>query len=106
MSSSLFHPSEEKLPFANFRSTNSLRCPVSGISTMGRATQGVRIMRLKPGEKLVSMARLAESDVGDSDNSGGGDPSESTRDVGKSDNGGGADPSESTRAGESDTNGE
>ncbi|MGH0029159.1 MAG: DNA gyrase subunit A [Myxococcota bacterium] len=42
-----------------------LRAKVSGISTMGRATQGVRIMNLNPGEKLVSMARLAESDVGE-----------------------------------------
>ena len=40
-----------------------LRCPVSGISTMGRATQGVRVMDLNPGENLVSMARLAESDA-------------------------------------------
>jgi DNA gyrase subunit A len=39
-----------------------LRAKVSGISTMGRATQGVRIMNLNPGEKLVSMARLAEAD--------------------------------------------
>ena len=42
-----------------------LRARVSGISTMGRATQGVRIMNLGPGEKLVSMARLAESDEPD-----------------------------------------
>jgi DNA gyrase subunit A len=40
-----------------------LRCPVSGISTMGRATQGVRMMDLAPAESLVSMARLAEADV-------------------------------------------
>ena len=40
-----------------------LRCKVSGISTMGRSTQGVRVMGLAPGEKLVAMARLAESDV-------------------------------------------
>ncbi len=40
-----------------------LRSPVSGISTMGRATQGVRVMDLAPSEKLVSMARLAESDI-------------------------------------------
>jgi len=40
-----------------------LRCKVSGISTMGRATQGVRVMGLAPGEKLVAMARLAESDA-------------------------------------------
>jgi DNA gyrase subunit A len=40
-----------------------LRCPVSGISSMGRATQGVRVMNLDSGEKLVSIARLAEEDV-------------------------------------------
>ena len=40
-----------------------LRCPVGGISSMGRATQGVRVMNLSPGEKLVSIARLAEEDV-------------------------------------------
>jgi len=40
-----------------------LRCRVSGISTMGRATQGVRVMDLAPEERLVSVARLAESDV-------------------------------------------
>ncbi|MBW2271401.1 MAG: DNA gyrase subunit A [Deltaproteobacteria bacterium] len=45
-----------------------LRCKVSGISTMGRATQGVRLMNLAAdGEKLVAMARLAESDEGEGD---------------------------------------
>jgi DNA gyrase subunit A len=39
-----------------------LRCRVRGISTMGRATQGVRVMDLAPGEKLVAVARLAEAD--------------------------------------------
>jgi DNA gyrase subunit A len=29
---------------------------------MGRATQGVRVMNLDSGERLVSMARLAERD--------------------------------------------
>ena len=42
-----------------------LRCPVKGISTMGRATQGVRVMNLGDGERLVSMARLAETDEDD-----------------------------------------
>jgi len=42
-----------------------LRCPVDGISSMGRATQGVRVMRLGADEKLVSIARLAEEDVAD-----------------------------------------
>ena len=40
-----------------------LRCPVDGISTMGRATQGVRVMHLSADEKLVTVARLAEGDV-------------------------------------------
>jgi DNA gyrase subunit A len=40
-----------------------LRARVAGISTMGRATQGVRIMNLADDEKIVSMARLAEQDV-------------------------------------------
>ncbi|MEN8183287.1 MAG: DNA gyrase subunit A [Myxococcota bacterium] len=39
-----------------------LRCGVSGISTMGRATQGVRLMGLGEGEDLVAVARLAERD--------------------------------------------
>jgi DNA gyrase subunit A len=39
-----------------------LRCPVKGISTMGRATQGVRVMNLGSGERLASMARIAERD--------------------------------------------
>ena len=40
-----------------------LRCPVRGISLMGRATQGVRVMNLNADEKLVSIARVAEEDV-------------------------------------------
>jgi DNA gyrase subunit A len=43
-----------------------LRCRVSGISTMGRATQGVRLMNLEAPEKIVAVARLAErEDAGD-----------------------------------------
>jgi DNA gyrase subunit A len=40
-----------------------LRCSVDGISSMGRATQGVRVMNLATDEQLVSIARLAEEDV-------------------------------------------
>ena len=47
-----------------------LRCKVGGISQMGRATQGVRIMNLGTGEKLVSMARLAEADDVEGNGSG------------------------------------
>ncbi len=39
-----------------------LRCKVQGISTMGRATQGVRMMNLGESEQLVAIARLAERD--------------------------------------------
>ena len=39
-----------------------LRCKVETISTMGRATQGVRIMNLGADEDLVAVARLAEGD--------------------------------------------
>ncbi len=43
-----------------------LRCKVKTISTMGRATQGVRIMDLGSDEDLVAVARLAEGDVASS----------------------------------------
>jgi DNA gyrase/topoisomerase IV subunit A len=42
-----------------------LRCRVATISTMGRATQGVRLMELGEDEQLVAMARLAEEDTGE-----------------------------------------
>jgi DNA gyrase subunit A len=41
-----------------------LRCKVAGISTMGRATQGVRIMDRTEGEVLASMAKMADDDAG------------------------------------------
>jgi len=44
-----------------------LRCRVKGISTMGRATQGVRLMDRGADEILASMARLAEFDAGAGD---------------------------------------
>jgi DNA gyrase subunit A len=40
-----------------------LRARVAGISTMGRATQGVRIMNLADDEKIAAMARMAEQDA-------------------------------------------
>jgi DNA gyrase subunit A len=39
-----------------------LRVRVSGIPTIGRNTQGVRIMETAPEERVVSVARLAESE--------------------------------------------
>ena len=50
-----------------------LRCPVDGISIMGRATQGVRVMKLAPDEKLVALARLAEGDATPGENVEGSD---------------------------------
>ncbi|MBK7949802.1 MAG: DNA gyrase subunit A [Deltaproteobacteria bacterium] len=47
-----------------------LRCPVDGISSMGRATQGVRVMNLSPDEKLVSIARVTEEDLAEGDTTG------------------------------------
>jgi len=39
-----------------------VRVGVSDVRTIGRATQGVRIISLKPGDKLVSIARVATED--------------------------------------------
>jgi len=40
-----------------------IRMPVKDISVIGRNTQGVRLIAIKPGERVVSAARLAEKDV-------------------------------------------
>jgi DNA gyrase subunit A len=37
-----------------------IRMPVRGIRVQGRATMGVRVMRLKEGDRVVSLARLAQ----------------------------------------------
>jgi len=39
-----------------------VRTRVSEISSLGRNTQGVRVIRLKEGEELVRMTRIEESD--------------------------------------------
>ena len=39
-----------------------IRTKISGISLMGRATQGVRIIRLKDGEKVVAVENIVEED--------------------------------------------
>jgi len=39
-----------------------IRMHVSGISTMGRNTQGVRLIQVEDGESVVSVAKLAEND--------------------------------------------
>jgi DNA gyrase subunit A len=40
-----------------------VRTPVSNISKFGRATQGVRVFRLKPNDRVQSAARLVSEDV-------------------------------------------
>jgi DNA gyrase subunit A len=40
-----------------------IRTRVKGISVMGRATQGVRLIDLKPGERVVGLARLVERET-------------------------------------------
>ncbi len=42
-----------------------VRTLVSEISVLGRNTQGVRLISLRPGEKLVGVTRIEESDSGD-----------------------------------------
>ena len=42
-----------------------IRCPVAGIRIAGRNTRGVRLLRVQTGERIVSVARLAERDIDD-----------------------------------------
>ncbi|MCK6555152.1 DNA gyrase subunit A [Candidatus Binatia bacterium] len=50
-----------------------IRTPVKGISVIGRNTQGVRLIELAEGERVVAVARLAERDADDPENGGTGD---------------------------------
>ena len=38
-----------------------IRMPVNQISSMGRSTQGVRLINMRPGEKIASIAPIIES---------------------------------------------
>ncbi len=40
----------------------SIRCPVAGIRETGRGAKGVRLVTLEPGDKLLSSARIIETD--------------------------------------------
>jgi DNA gyrase subunit A len=42
-----------------------IRLNTADISTIGRNTQGVRLIQLEEGDHLVSVARLAEREVGE-----------------------------------------
>lgn len=44
-----------------------IRTKISGISLLGRNTQGVRLINLKDGEKVVAVEKIAESDSDDED---------------------------------------
>jgi DNA gyrase subunit A len=46
-----------------------IRIPVKDISILGRATQGVRIMNLNEDDKVVAVARLAQIDAENGENS-------------------------------------
>jgi len=47
-----------------------VRIPADSISLIGRATQGVRVINLKAGDRLVAAARVMEKDGGDEDGEG------------------------------------
>lgn len=58
-----------------------IRMPVSGISSMGRVTQGVRVVNLDEGDEVVDVARLVLDDESDESDDGGetarnGDPAD------------------------------
>ena len=40
-----------------------IRVPISGIAKIGRATQGVRIMRLNSGDRVTTVARIDNKEV-------------------------------------------
>ncbi len=47
-----------------------LRCPVNDIRISGRNTQGVRLLRVAEGERIVSVAHLADQGEADDDDNG------------------------------------
>ncbi len=51
-----------------------IRLPVKTVSLIGRATQGVRIMRLKEGDKVASIALIGESKLEQAIGEGGSEP--------------------------------
>jgi DNA gyrase subunit A len=44
-----------------------IRMPVAGIPTIGRNTQGVRLIRLETAEQVVAMERMAEKEEGETE---------------------------------------
>jgi DNA gyrase subunit A len=54
----------------------TLRMAAGGIRTIGRSTQGVKLMDLEDDDRVVSIARLAEKDEGEAEGSGDLEPGE------------------------------
>lgn len=52
-----------------------IRTRISGISLMGRTTQGVRLIKLKEGENVVAVSNVAEEEAADSDGTTSGETS-------------------------------
>jgi DNA gyrase subunit A len=50
-----------------------IRTPVKGISIIGRNTQGVRLIDLESGEKVVGVATLGEKETEEESGSNGGE---------------------------------
>ena len=48
----------------------TIRMPVSGISEQGRATQGVKLIRLDEGDEIAAITQLEDNDDGSTDESG------------------------------------
>jgi len=48
----------------------TIRIPISSVSVLGRATQGVRIINLKDGDSIASVARVSNEDTADEEESG------------------------------------
>jgi DNA gyrase subunit A len=53
-----------------------IRQPVGQIKTIGRATQGVKLINLDPGDKLVDVARVVTGEVNNNANQNAGDKEE------------------------------
>jgi DNA gyrase subunit A len=55
-----------------------IRLRVADIRVIGRNTQGVRLIDIEEGERVVSLARLAEQDEDDNNSTNGGGVPEAT----------------------------
>jgi DNA gyrase subunit A len=67
-----------------------IRCPVDGISIVGRSTQGVRIFHTAPGEQVVSVRPISEDGNGNGNGNGHAGGDENGDGPGPQDDGAGA----------------